>query len=446
MVTKFKGRLDKDIAFVCLDILKNVEDSYIKNIVKNIADFTVQNLADHGYDVYVTRRYADGNRLFVDDVLKQIKNDYTHAVVYTNDTEFEGSGFFSALEDLVKGDFFVAGHILDRSNFDAYYEIHDQCFVVNLKEYINLGTPKIGEKMFDANLNLLEVIPSREQYHDNYTPKSVCIGDTLKKYKNVPFGYNWINTGAKIKVFDESIRNSKRNYYSQYTEEFHKNISYNFRKHQYASAELFYPANTEEPIDLDIDTIEQIVVPASGLNFLYYLDKYGYNESTEVIFYDNNPNSLRMMSKVINEFNGDDYVKFVRENCTGIFASNEAIEEHWNKFKKLWPIINDIKFSYSNTDAMYDVPKGMRNGKNVIYNLTNVFMYEPNAAFRSLKHRIESQNTLFKRLKNSYKDVNIIVSAYADQSYGKTKSLRSKASDLEKVTIEQLMIPAWQDE
>jgi len=443
MVTKFKARTSSNIAFICLDILKYVKDTYIRDIVKNIADFTVQNLVDHGYDVYITKRYTDGQRLFLDDVIKQIRNDYTHVVVYTNDTEFEGGGFFSALENLVQEDFFVAGHILDRSNFDAYYEIHDQCFVVNLKQYIDLGTPEIGDQEEVSEVNLLEIVPSTDHYHDNYTPKSVCVSDTLKKFKNVPFGWKWLNTGARIKVFDESIRNAKRNYYARYPEEFHKNIAYNFKKHHYASSELFYPANTEEPVELDIDIIEQIAVSASGLNFLYYLDKYGYNENTEVIFYDNNPTSLRMMEKVVSCFDGTDYVKFVKENCTGIFASDKAIQDHWDTFKKLWPIVNKVKFRFDNIDAMYEVPPSLCNGKNNIYNLTNVFSYEPNIAFRSLSHRVASQNLLVKRLKKSYNDVNIIIPIYADQVFGSERPRSLVAKDLEIVEFDNLTLPNW---
>jgi hypothetical protein len=446
VVTKYSAKNPSSIAFVCLDILKNVSDTFTTELVKNLADYTIQNLVDHGYDVYITKRYSDGSRLFLDVVLREIKDKYDYVVVYTNDTEFEGSGFFTALNDLVKEDFFVAGHILDRVEFGAYYEIHDQCFVVNLEQYKKLGCLDIGEARYEGNKKLRKVIPSKEHYHDYYTPKSVIVGNTTEVYKNLPFGWNWINTGATLKVFDESIRNTKRNYYSKYPSEFHKNIAYNFMKHQYASAELFYPANTETPVDIDINNIEQIVVPASGFNFLYYLDKHGYNENTEVVFYDNNPHSLKMMKFIIENFDGTDYVKFVRTHCSGIFASDSSIHEHWNTFKSLWHIVGKVKFSYEKIDAMYQIPNKLKRSSNAVYNLTNVFSYEPNIAFRSLSHRIESQNSLFDRLRVDYKDVNIIISAYADQGFGKEKQHSLKASDLAFTRFSGLNLPSWHNE
>ena len=446
MAIKFSSLSSSSIAFVCLDITENISDPYIKELTKNLADYTVQNLLNHGFDVYIDRRYSNDNILPLDNILRDIKDNYSHAVVYTNDTEFEGGAFFNSLQQLVKEPFFAAGHILGRSNFDAYYEIHDQCFIVNLEVYKSLDCPTVGDVTYSTKRDLRKLIPSQEHYHDNYTPKHVAVSDIVETYKNLPFGWNWINTGHTLKVFDDSIRNSKKNYYAQYPEEFHKNFSYNIRKHQYASSELFYPANTERVTELKIDSVDQIVVPSSGLNFLYYLDKHGYTNDTEVIFYDNNSNSLRMMRKIIEEFDGENYVEFVNHNCTGIVAGNEAIQDHWNNFKRLWHIVNKVQFRYENIDAMYMVPQGLRNSANTIYNLTNIFLYEPNSAFRSLYHRISSQNTLFKYLQSSYSDVNIIISTYADSGIGWKKPHSLKAEELKQISSHELMLPRWHHE
>lgn len=443
MSIKFSSLSASSIAFVCLDITENIKDPYIKELTKNLADYTVQNLLNHGFDVYIDSRYSSNNILPLDNILQDIKDNYSHAVVYTNDTEFEGGEFFNSLQRLVKESFFVAGHILDRSNLAAYYEIHDQCFIVNLKVYKSLDCPAAGDLTYSAKQQLRKVVPSQEHYHDNYTPKHVDVSDTVETYENLPFGWNWINAGKTLKVFDDTIRNSKKNYYAQYPEEFHKNFSYYIRKHQYANSELFYPANTERITELKIDSVDQIVVPSSGLNFLYYLDKHGYTENTEVIFYDYNPNSLRMMRKIIEEFDGGNYVEFVNHNCMGIAADNTVIQEHWNNVKQSWHILKKVQFRYENIDAMYMVPSGLKNSANTIYNLTNIFLYEPNSAFRSLYHRVSSQNTLFYQLQNSYSDVNIIISAHADSGFGNKKSCSLKAKELKQTNIHELTLPRW---
>lgn len=425
--------LSKPIAFVCVDVTSQIEDDSIKTFVINIADYGIQNLLDHGHDVYVTED--------IHKTLNDIQTNYTHAVVYTNDTEFEGSGFFNALDNLVKDDFFVAGHILDRSNFNAYYEIHDQCFVINLNEYKTLGSPEPGNIIYNANKQLKEIIPSQDHFHDNYTPKQVTVSDTLKNYVNVPFGWNWLNSSNKIKVFDSSIRHNKRNYYSRYTEEFHKNVSYYYKKNQYTTTELFYPANTEIPVDALVKDIEQIIVPASGLNFLYYLDRCGFKDNTEIVFYDNNLHSLKMMKMIIEEFDGTDYLWFVRNNCTGVFADDKSIQQHWDSVKHLWQLSKRVKYRYEHCDMMYDLPPNVK--QNGIIHLTNIFTYEPNVGFRSLLHRVSSRNLLFKDLQLNYKDVNIITTSYPEQGFLPILDQSVMARDLTIVDIAKLDVPQW---
>ena len=60
--------------------------------------------------------------------------------------------------------------------------------------------------------------------------------------------------------------------------------------------------------------ISQLIMPASGFNWVSYLDKYGImdDNNTEVIFYDYNPNALYYMQQTIEKFEGGDYHKFLK--------------------------------------------------------------------------------------------------------------------------------------
>ena len=109
MAYKFEALTKKKskIVFICLDTMYKIQRTWTKELIKNIADFQVQNITSNGYDLLTAITEENG--------LKQCEKDYDYAVVYTVDTEFD-LGFFKHLEDLVKTDFFIAGHRLDRKD------------------------------------------------------------------------------------------------------------------------------------------------------------------------------------------------------------------------------------------------------------------------------------------------------------------------------------------
>ena len=440
MAFSYKTNESNSTAFVCIDITPKIEDHSIRSIIKNLSDYTLHNLIDHGYDVYITRNN-------IDSVLRDISNTYKHAVVYTNDTEFEGGSFFVNLENLLRKDFFIAGHILDRD--EAYYELHDQCFVVNFENYKKLGSIDIGEWSLNTAHTQIQPHRSNENHHHDHTPISISPGDTSREYLHQCFGHNWISRGLawdmKFEIFDDSIRNCKRNYYAKYADEFHKNFSHYYKKNNYAMTRLFYPANTETVIEPQVKELKQIIIPASGLNFLLYLEKCGFEENAEVVFYDYNLHSLNMMKRIIEEFDGNDYYDFVSQNCTGFISSQEEIQSHWNSVKHLWRLSKKITYRYEHIDIMYDLPKNIKNS-NTILHLSNVFAYEPTAAFRSLSHRIMRRNQIFKELQKTHNDVNIIVSAYPEQAFTKSHAQSMIVKDLKQIELHTIDVAVWNSE
>jgi hypothetical protein len=440
MALIYKADKNNPTAFICVDITHKIEDASIKSIVINLADYTLHNLLDHGHDVYVTRDD-------IDETIREVSNRYSHAVVFTNDTEFEGSAFFKNLIRLVQRDFFLVGHILDRKN--AYYELHDQCFVVNLEKYKELGYPNLGGWRLNHQHTQMEPQRSEENFHHEHTPKSVRPGFVERDYAHQCFGYKWISKALKnnqpIEIFDDEMRGSKRNYYAKYADEFHKNFSHYQLKHDFSLTKLFYPINTEKFDKPLVKKLRQLVLPASGLNFLRYLDSCQLTEETEVVFYDSSKHSLNMMRKVIETFDGNDYLEFLNNNCSGILSSSEAITENWNKINHLWPLANNVSYRYENVDIMYEIPKNMQN-ENTILHVSNVFAYEPNVAFRSLSHRILSFNRMINELQKKHNDVNIIASAYPEQAFTITPSTNSFVKNVKQVELHNLDVAIWNEE
>ena len=141
------------ILFCIIDDIDSYANEEIKTTIRNILDFTISNLHIKGYDVIVDK---DENSLL------QNATNYDYAVVMSPGTEFlNGFAFFEALNKLINKDFFVAGHILDRSKYDAYYELHHQCYVVNMASYNALQSPTVGYLQKDVQHT--QVSPKRSK-------------------------------------------------------------------------------------------------------------------------------------------------------------------------------------------------------------------------------------------------------------------------------------------
>ena len=191
-LTKEKSK----IVFICLDTMYKIQRTWTKELIKNIADYQVQNITSSGYDLLTAVTEENG--------LKQCEKDYTHAVVYTVDTEFEGDKFFTYLEELVKTDFFIAGHILDRK--EGYYELHEQCYVINLKKWVEYDYPDMGAEV--ENEKHLKAVPirSEENYHDNHTPLWIKPGNEMIEYKDKWHGWNILNIALGIRPAQRIIK------------------------------------------------------------------------------------------------------------------------------------------------------------------------------------------------------------------------------------------------
>jgi hypothetical protein len=110
-------------------------------------------------------------------------------------------------------EFFIMGHVLDRESMDAYYELHHQCYVINLHMFRNLGKPLIGKQTLNSKHTQIKPNRSSDNYHDNYTPKWVSTGTSIKEYSHKAHGWNILSIGfmnrLPILVFNERLRKLK---------------------------------------------------------------------------------------------------------------------------------------------------------------------------------------------------------------------------------------------
>ena len=348
------------ITFCIVDDIDNYANDYIKATIKNIADFTVSNLLVKGYKV-ITGKDEDA-------LLKNVQTEY--AVVMSPGTEYiNGFAFFEALEELVQKDFFIAGHVLDRTMHDAYYELHHQCYVVNMSHYKRLQSPTVG--VFEKDVSHAQIEPARsvDNWHDDYTPTFVMSGTRTVRYANRCHGWNFLRLAFENKlpviVFDDNIRNNKKHYYPESERDYYKHKEAIEYKNYYCKYEFVHTENTEWDTGIT-STYEQLVLPASGT---LYLDTI---TSGRVIFYDYNEKALA----------------YWRENC---------------------PRKDNVEYVFVHTNLLEElsIVDHLDPNLKTLVNLSNIFSYEGTAAQYSLKHRLLAQENLLINLNKAVKDIDI---------------------------------------
>jgi hypothetical protein len=123
------------------------------------------------------------------------------------------------------------------------------------------------------------------------------------------------------------------------------------------------------------------------------------------------------MKNIVENFDGTDYYAFlksIKSNDTNDWInSKEEINQNFETIKHLWHMVKKIKFSYHECDLLNNFNIPVINDHNTIMHLSNVFCYEPTAAFNSFVKRVNAENNLIKILKNNNSKINLIVSGHA---------------------------------
>ena len=374
----------KSIAYCIIDNTADYKDGYTVELMKNISDYTISNLYGEGYDVFVS--------LNEDAVLSHVANlGYQQAVVFSTGTEFiNGANFFKEIEKICESDFFIYGHILDRQ--EAYYELHHQCYLINLEKYNILGQPLVGFQELGSHHTQITPIRTIENLHDDYTPLSISSGSSQSVYKHKMHGHNLISKGLiqgyQIVAFSEHVRQYKKYYYPENPTEFLNQISWAYARYNYCMTEFVHTSHTE--IFNINDTYDQLVITASGVELLKYL-----NPDATVIMYDYNQKSLDYYRDIIHWKN----IEFVKIDLMGI----------------------------SNFDRLIKFPE-----KKTLVNISNIFCYEGTAMFCSLKYRLHMENMLLSKLPSTW---NVLISQRSCDGF---TNLHNNV-----IPINKLKTPTW---
>lgn len=189
---------------------------------------------------------------------------------------------------------------------------------------------------------------------------------------------------------------------------FEKSLEWQNKKFSLGHGSLFYPVNNEPVYELEMPSIRQLVVPAAGLNWIRYLNKYGYDGNTTVRFYDYSYLALDCMREVVLKYNGGSYkdfimklgrskFKFIGRDWDYGFASMYYNEEPNDWIK----IVNTVKFDFIHVNILenIDIKSLVNNQPGTFINFSNIFSYYLTSAFYSLQSRLEAENRIINSLK-----------------------------------------------
>ena len=204
-----------------------------------------------------------------------------------------------------------------------------------------------------------------------------------------------------------------------------------YGKNQIASQTLFYPYNTELVADTTLDApLQQLVIQASGLQFVEYLLAHGYDENTVVRFVDYNLFALECMEHIVLNWNGTNYLEFVNQyvESRSKFLKNRT--QDWITltgqqqdvdFVKWCDILYKVKFEFAHQDLVLnkglEVKEWLDDVPSTIVHLSHIFNYDPNSPFVPLRHRVYNENMLLDKIKKFSPDATVVIVDKASDVY-----------------------------
>lgn len=320
-----------------LDITDKITDSTALALSKNITEYWVQEnenfdlLTTCNKDTTAILEWADNTEL------KYLM------VVATGTNLSKRNNFHHELPQFLENNpnFAVAGHILDKG--DKFYELHHQCFIVNMDWWRANGRPLIGNEELNTTWSTVKPIRSEENWHDGYTPHWIAQGNSTENYTGRRFGWNIINTALKtgygVVSFDEALRDGKYYLYPEVAGDFHSKISDVLESLQGYS---HFAANTETPPDKLLDTdMQGVICTAGGMTPLLTSYIAGLKPGGKLTIFDFSPISLEIQRK-LREINCD-YTDF-KTTFDNLFTelSIESMIKAYRNLDRMQEIINEM--------------------------------------------------------------------------------------------------------
>lgn len=402
-----------------LDISNEINNPTALSLTRNVTEYWIQESSNYNLKMFFGKtaddmlEWADKeklNYLLVLSIGNNLSRRYT---------------FFQEISDLIEQDkdLTLYGHILDRQ--DKFYELHRQCFLINVNYWKKIGRPIIGQEEHNE-WETTEPLRSADNWHDNYTPHWVDKGNTTKMYIGRKYGWNLIDTvlkaGGKINSFNSRIRESKYYIYPEVEKDFHSKISYVLESIQQSNGH--FVANTETPpYNILENTMDGVVCTAGGITPLlscYFGNIKPYGNLT---VFDCSPFAIEVQKCFVkknldyNNFKKSFYEVIGNLNIPALFKAESNIDKMQQVINDLmpngleyfinnvWPTINMnyVNCDLFDTNSFKRVVENHRRQKTFIH-LSNVYFYQNTAWLYSAEHRYRLENDLLNLLYECGKD------------------------------------------
>lgn len=364
-MTKPTNILNKQYTLV---ILKN------NTILDSIKDFFYQDLFHEIEKVIYT------TMLDFDNVLHQITTK--HIIVIQEGCFFYDHLTVNFLKEIDNSleEYSLIGHILNRKN--SYYNIHEQCFILNIDHWRQAGMPKFYDNSIDS---LIGIKRSKDNFHDDYTPIWIQKDNVnhQEKITKLKFGGKVISEllkkDFKVRPFLDHERALKKFIYYNDQEQIENLLSWDKLNVNHKN---YFPYTTK-PQNIEFNKTGNCYISVANCpESLYRINKV-YKEIKKIIFYDISITALIFSEIFIKKFQNH-YVQFVDDFETLLPTKHHKTKPiNYNfEFDKIKPVLdhirnNNIKIEYLLGDiTRNNIIKNIN--ESTIISLTNVFTYQKN--------------------------------------------------------------------
>lgn len=414
------------VGFGWIDISHRIKKPMALALSQNIAEYWSIELGNYNVPVHFERSFeplmawAEQQDLrWV--VISCIGTSYSHQYNFID----ELSKFLSDMDDADEVAFF--GHGLDRK--DKFWELHPQCFVVNVEWWKSAGRPDFGDEQ-SGDFTLPGTVRSQENWHDDYTPHWVHGTNEEHHYTYVKRGWRLFEaafrSGRKVKSFNRILRDSKLYLYPEVTEDVHRKLAPVFTALQ---SYRWFVANTETPLHFDFDSVEfdrfdGALCTAGGISPLLTAFKLRMQPGDNLVVADVSPVALLFSERLRNDhINIQDYENEIRRMTMSIAESEEGLQDLFyavsntkrmqeiinqqegllEYYNNIWPQLNVTfrRINFLNPEDLDWVWRNVfRYNQNVYLNFSNLFSYQNTSWMYSATERLSLERELITRIHN----------------------------------------------
>lgn len=343
-----------------------VDDPMCREINYNLLEGTVRH--DIAYKYF--KNYEDAFNSLSTEIVKY--------VIFTKPSgTFDPYHFNSLIQQNLKG-YALIGHLLDNSN--NYYELHEQCFLIDVEAYKDVGCPSyIG----GSDNELQNITRSKENFHDGYTPVNVAAGEGKSMFRNIKNGALIISKllehGYNIRPWNAEERKHKFYLYNDITMKYGS-----YLRIETNITDTVFNCATEPLISETMPTVQKIITPANGLQALAIVDRCPNLHTID--FKDINPKQLEFTQKLIQEYNGENFADFCYGTGLDLHEcerweidryEKEFLENLNTDWSSLREKLNNLTINF-NRESFFEIEQFVNKIEDqcvTLYNFSNILSY-----------------------------------------------------------------------